>query len=160
MVTNKKVFLVDDCSFSVKLCVRCLSKNGFSNIHIFNSGKELLNNLDGKPDIIFLDYQLNDYTGKELLQKIKAFNPFILVVMISSQSSTDINTDLLNSGAFDYIIKDDNFIDKITELSHKLVSIFSFLQNTPDPEVLKISEKEYVNSSLNALKINSTKNLK
>lgn len=150
MIPYKNVFLVDDCPFFLKLCEKNLLKNGFINLHVFNSGEELLKHLDLKPDIIFLDYHLNDYTGNELLYKIKAFNPNILVVMISSQESMEVTIDLLNNGAFDYIIKDDNFIDKLSDVSYKLVSVFSSQQKSSGCGFDNFSEKEYKNIVLNA----------
>lgn len=152
MTPYKKVFLVDDCPFSVKICKKGLIKSGFLNIHVFKSGAELLSNLASKPDIIFLDYQLDDYTGKELLHKIKAFDPNILVVMISSQDSMEVTIELLNSGAFDYLIKDDNFIDKLLDVSYKIASVFSSQPNTPAAPVVNFSGKEYANIVLNAQK--------
>jgi signal transduction histidine kinase len=152
MIPHKKVFLVDDSPFFVKLCEKGLIKNGFSNIHVFNSGEELLSNLISKPDIIFLDYHLNDYTGKELLHKIKAFNPDIAVVMMSSQDSMDITIDLLNNGAFDYLIKNDVFIEKLLDVSYKLVSFFSSQQNAQASAINNFSGREYANIVLDAQK--------
>ena len=147
-----KIFLVDDCPFFVKLCEKGLIKNGFSNIHIFNSGEELISNLFLKPDIIFLDYHLNDFTGKELLYKIKTFNPLIEVVIISNQKSMDITIELLNSGAFDYLIKDNNFVEKLSEVSSKLDSVFAGRQNTAGVGIDNFSRREYTNIVLNAQK--------
>lgn len=147
-----KVFLVDDCPFFAKLCEKSLIKNGFSDIHVFNSGEELMSNLISQPDIIFLDYQLDDYTGKELLHKIKAFNPTIVVVMISNQNSMEITIDLLNNGAFDYLIKDDTFNDKLLDVSYKLVSFFSSQQNTQSRGIDNFSGREYANIVLDAQK--------
>lgn len=121
MNIKSKTFLVDDDPFCVTLYQQHLQNIGYSNLFTFFSGKELLENLDQQPDIIFLDYNLDDYTGEELLNKIKEFNPAINVVIISSQPKMEIAINLLNNGAFDYIIKQDKLPEKLSEVTYKLL---------------------------------------
>jgi two-component system response regulator AtoC len=70
------------------------------------SGKKLLENLTIKPDIITLDYNLPDNSGKELLKKIKAESPNTQVIIISGQNDVSVAVELLKEGVFDYIVKD------------------------------------------------------
>ena len=106
MRTTTKIFLVDDDPFCLAIYQQHLQNIGYPNTNAYSSGRELLDNLHQKPEIIFLDYNLEDYKGAELLLKIKEFDPAICVVIVSAQSDSSIPSNLLNTGAFDYIIKD------------------------------------------------------
>ena len=65
------------------------------------------------PKVIFLDYQLGDVNGLEILKKIKAVNPDTFVFFMSGQDKIEIAVNALKFGAIDYIIKNDDAKDKI-----------------------------------------------
>jgi DNA-binding NtrC family response regulator len=71
-----------------------------------HSGKELIAALPRKPDIITLDYSLPDFTGAELLKRIRQESPNTQVIVISGQSDIGVAVGLLKDGAYDYIVKD------------------------------------------------------
>jgi DNA-binding NarL/FixJ family response regulator len=58
------------------------------------------------PELIFLDYYLNDGTGNQIIKKIKAMNWNPKIIIISSQENTHIVSDLHKQGITGYIIKD------------------------------------------------------
>ncbi len=69
-----------------------------------------MNNLSHSPDVIILDYRLdgidkNAMNGIDTLDKIKAFNPDIPVVMLSSQDKIDVAINCMHHRAFDYVVK-------------------------------------------------------
>ncbi|WP_231557051.1 response regulator [Flavobacterium sp. AED] len=69
-----------------------------------------MENLSRNPDIIILDYQLdgiveNAMNGLETLDKIKAFNPQIPVIMLSSQDKIEVAINYIQYKAFDYVVK-------------------------------------------------------
>jgi DNA-binding NtrC family response regulator len=76
------------------------------NITKIQSGKELLDKLHEKPDIITLDYSLPDFNGLDLFKRIKHESPNTKVIVISGQSEVTVAVSLLKEGAFDYIVKD------------------------------------------------------
>jgi polysaccharide export outer membrane protein len=118
-----KFFVVDDDIFCANMHQQFLKNLNFKDIIYFSNGIECLNNLHLKPDIIFLDYNMNDMNGFEVLKKIKRYNPNIYVVIISSQESLKIAVDALKYGAFDYIIKDNNVCDKIALIISNIIKI-------------------------------------
>lgn len=111
-----RIFLVDDDPFCQAMYEQQLNNLGFTNIVVYASGKELLQHLNENPNLVVLDYNLEDYKGIELLQKIKLFNSDITVIIVSGQ--VDIFTEklLIEKGALDYIHKGDNEMEKLTEV--------------------------------------------
>ena len=105
-----KLFLVDDDALFLKsLEIDFLQHADFS-IEAFATGERCMENLSHNPDVIILDYLLDgvDKTamnGVETLDKIKAFNPDIPVVMLSSQDKVDVAINCMHHRAFDYVVK-------------------------------------------------------
>jgi two-component system, OmpR family, response regulator len=105
-----KLFLVDDDSVFLKsLEIEFLNHTDFT-VETFATGELCLENLSRDPDVIILDYHLdgvnkNAMNGIETLDKIKAFNPDIPVVMLSSQDKIDVAISCMHHRAFDYVVK-------------------------------------------------------
>jgi len=105
-----KVFLVDDdVMFLKSLEIDFLQSADFT-IETYTTGELCLENLSHHPDVIVLDYFLDgiDKTamnGIVTLDKIKAVNPDIPVVILSSQDKIDVAIDCMHHRAFDYVVK-------------------------------------------------------
>lgn len=132
----KKIFIVDDNAFVSELYKHHLNQMGYENTEIYLDSISALNHLIDKPEIIFLDYQMDTLNGFELLNKIKRFDPNILVVMISGQDDMNIAIDSLKYGAFDYIIKGGKELDKINEVLNRINYYLTELENNK-PSILK-----------------------
>ena len=104
-IKKLKIFLVDDDDFCLSLYQQFLNKLGHSEIACYKSGKACLDNITQYPDIIFLDYTMEDMNGIDVLQSIKEFDNEITVIFISGQEEIDIAVNALKYGAFDYITK-------------------------------------------------------
>ena len=100
-----------------------LKNNHYENIISFSSGEECLDELHQKPDIIFLDHNMEDLNGFEVLKKIKRYDPNIYVIMVSAQENIDTAVNALKYGAFDYIVKDANVCERMTDTIEKIVKI-------------------------------------
>lgn len=118
-----KFFIVDDDIFCANMYEQYLKNANYSDITYFNNGNDCLNNLNQNPDIIFLDHNMDDITGFEVLKKIKRYNPNIYVVMISGQENIKTAVDALKYGAFDYVIKDANVCDKLTQVINNIIKV-------------------------------------
>jgi two-component system OmpR family response regulator len=107
---KKKVFLVDDDAvFLRSLQIEFLHHTDFV-VETFATGELCLENLSTAPDVIILDYHLNGIdknamNGIETLDKIKALNPDIPVVMLSSQDKIEVAISCMHHRAFDYVVK-------------------------------------------------------
>lgn len=133
-----KFFIVDDDVFCSSLYEQHLNNIGCTNITHFSNGIDCLNNLHENPDIIFLDHNMNDLTGFEVLKKIKRINPAIYVVMISGQDDIKTAVDALKYGAFDYLIKDDQVSTKIKMLISKIITIKEELKKSNGGIITKL----------------------
>lgn len=110
-----KLFLVDDDAVFLKLFEIDLREQADFDIETYATGELCIQNLSNNPDVIILDYHLNGIdkntmNGIETLDKIKAINPHIPVVMLSSQDEIEVAIKCMNHKAFDYVIKSETSI--------------------------------------------------
>lgn len=131
-----KIFLVDDDLFSLSLYEQSLRNLGYTDITPFQSGTDCLNQLIQKPQVIFLDHNLDHLSGFEILKKIKRFDPNMYVVMVSGQEDMQKALDSLRYGAFDYLIKGQNEVEKMKTVLERIGQIQEMLAKK-QPSTLK-----------------------
>ncbi len=137
MGTNSfKIFLVDDNIFHLNVMNQMLIDQDYQDNYLFTSGVDCLENIHLNPDIVFLDHNMDIYTGYEVLKKIKRYNPNIFVVMVSSQEAVKTAVDTLKHGAFDYIEKDDHLEKNLENTLKKIIEVKELLQ-AKKPSLLK-----------------------
>jgi len=105
------IFIVEDDPWYGEILEYHLSLNPDYSITRFTSGKDCLDNLHKKPDLITVDFSLPDMTGDKLFEKIRAYNDQLPVIVISGQEEITVAVDLLKKGVTDYLVKDDNTKD-------------------------------------------------
>lgn len=120
MAKDFKIFIVEDDVWYGEVLEYQLKLNPEYSVERFASGKECLDNLHQKPDLVTLDYSLQDMLGIEVLKKIKTEDPEIPVVMISGQEDVSTAVNLLNAGAYDYIVKDEDAKDRIWNVAKNI----------------------------------------
>lgn len=118
-----KFFIVDDDRFCANVYEQYLKNYNYEDITYFSSGEECLDELYQKPDIIFLDHNMEELNGFEVLIKIKRYDPNIYVIMVSAQESIETAINALKYGAFDYLVKDANVCEKMTKTIEKISMI-------------------------------------
>jgi two-component system OmpR family response regulator len=123
-----KLFLVDDDALFLKsLEIEFLEHADFT-IETYATGELCMQNLSHNPDVIILDYQLdgidkNAMNGIETLDKIKAFNPDISVVMLSSQDKIEVAINCMHHRAFDYVVKSETAFVRLQKI---ITTIFKY----------------------------------
>lgn len=130
-----KLFLVDDDALLLKSMELDFKEHTDFEIETYATGELCINNIAKNPDVIILDYHLdgiekNAMNGIDTLDKIKAINPEIPVIMHSSQDRIDIAINCMHHKAFDYVIKSETSfirlqknvenIFKIRKMKHEL----------------------------------------
>ena len=108
-----KIFVVEDSEWYNRLLVHTLSLNPDFEVKSFFNGKDFLNSLIESPDIVTLDYRLPDFTGLEVLKRIRQENSDVQVILISEQEDIDTVVNLLKMGVYDYISKSDDIKDRL-----------------------------------------------
>ena len=123
-----KLFLVDDDALFLKsLEIEFLDHADFI-IETYETGELCMDNLSHNPDVIILDYFLDGIdkfamNGIETLDKIKAFNPDIPVVMLSSQDKIDVAISCMHHRAFDYVVKSETAFVRLQKI---ITTIFHY----------------------------------
>lgn len=125
-MTQKKIFIVDDNEMFAQMLKDHLSNNPNYRISIFNTGEDCVKNLYLNPDLIVLDYFLNDVykdaaTGLEILEEIKKLNNKVHVIMLSSQEKYTVAAQTISKGAEQYVVKDDDAFKNVSKI---LLDIF------------------------------------
>ena len=97
-------------------------------IETFATGELCMLNLSHDPDVIILDYFLdgiekNAMNGIETLDKIKAYNPDIPVVILSSQDKIDVAVNCMHHRAFDYVVKSETAFMRLQKI---ITAIFRY----------------------------------
>jgi len=130
MKNNKKIkiFLVDDDAVYLKLLEIEFRAHGDMDIETYANGDECLAHLNNNPDIIILDYLLdgidaNAMNGIETLDKIKAMNPDIPVVMLSAQDKIEVAIDCMHHKAFDYVVKSETAFLRLQKIITTILQI-------------------------------------
>lgn len=117
------IYLIDDDELLELVFDRILKKSYTKyKLTVFSSGQEALQSLENEhPKVIFLDYGLPGLDGAEVLEKIKASYPDIVVYILSGNEDPRIREELLSLGAEGFISKQyDGFeeaFNKVVELN-------------------------------------------
>ena len=116
-----KLFLVDDDAVFLKLLEIEFLEHADFEIETFATGELCIANLAHNPDVIVLDYYLDGVdrdaiNGIDTLDQIKAFNPDIPVVMLSSQDKIDVAINCMHHMAFDYVVKSETAFMRLKKI--------------------------------------------
>jgi two-component system, OmpR family, response regulator len=120
------LFLVDDdVHFLKSLEIEFTQHSNFT-IETFVSGELCVAALENNPDLIILDYLLdgtnkNAMHGIQTLDKIKAFNPDIPVIMLSAQDKIEVAVNCMHHKAFDYVVKSETAFLRLQKI---ITSVF------------------------------------
>ena len=99
------VLVVDDDPTSCALTGQILETLGYHVISAQNGEEGLLRFEERRPDLVISDLMMPIMDGAEMMQKIKADNPTVPVVIMTVVDSADQAVRLIKSGADDYLTK-------------------------------------------------------
>lgn len=100
----KRVLLVEDDPVT-RWMVRTAVKNDCDLMTAANARRAMVMYRNYKPDLVLLDINLPDMSGKEILSEIMDTDPGAFVVMFSSQDSMENITETMEDGARGFIAK-------------------------------------------------------
>jgi two-component system response regulator HydG len=99
------ILVIDDDTDICLLLKRYLEKNN----HRIETAFSLKKGLDAfkafKPDVVLCDFRLPDGEGLEAIQRFKAIDPEVQVIIMTGYSDVKVAIDCIKRGAFDYVTK-------------------------------------------------------
>jgi len=133
-MTKVSILIIDD---EVELC-QSLSEmlkeeeDGYK-VSVANSGKKGLEKIKEEvPDLVLLDIKMPEMDGIETLEKIKAIDEDVLVIMLTAYQTVETAVKAMKLGAYDYISKPFNYEElkiiikralQIRDLSREVISL-------------------------------------
>lgn len=143
-MTKVSILIIDD---EVELC-QSLSEmlkeeeDGYK-VSVANSGKKGLEKIKEEvPDLVLLDIKMPEMDGIETLEKIKAIDEDVLVIMLTAYQTVETAVKAMKLGTYDYISKPFNYEElkiiikralqtrdlsrEVISLRHQLRDKFSF----------------------------------
>jgi two-component system OmpR family response regulator len=116
-----KLFLVDDDALFLKTLEMQFHDHAYFNIETFSTGELCVKNLHNLPDVIILDYELDSVdktamNGLATLDKIKAWDPDMPVIMLSAQDKIEVAVNCMHHKAFDYVVKSETAFVRLQKI--------------------------------------------
>ena len=119
-VFDKKIFLVDDDYFLTATLEKVLNNVGYKNIEIYPSGKGCMKFIRNNPEIVFLDYQMDNMDGIEVLKMIKGYSEDIQIIFTTSMESVVLAIKSIKLGASDFLLKKDITEKEVESIMNKI----------------------------------------
>ena len=103
-----RVLLVDDFQ-SWRYCLRSLLQQHRDDVEIVGEASDGLQAIEQaqelRPDLILLDIGLPKLDGIETARRLRGLSPHSKIIFVSQESSAEVITEALATGAQDYIVK-------------------------------------------------------
>ncbi|MES2836469.1 MAG: response regulator [Bacteroidota bacterium] len=121
------IFLVEDDKLYLHAVGFNLNKRKEYKIFCYSSGEDCLKNMSLNPDIVILDYYLNETNpesldGLTVLLEIKKIKPSTIVIMLSSQKNLTVAMRTLKAEAYTYLIKNKQTLSQLNEVIDQVVN--------------------------------------
>lgn len=144
------IFIVEDDEMFIRLIKSKLEKEGFKNIKSFTSIKDLFLQIDLKPNIIILDYMLDDGVGSKVVEEVNEFKYDVEIIAMSGQQSIETAVSLMNLGVRDYIVKNHMALGR---LSISVLSAFVAIEKKAENAKQKMIKNLLIYFSIFAVSI-------
>ncbi|OGR01442.1 MAG: hypothetical protein A2511_00780 [Deltaproteobacteria bacterium RIFOXYD12_FULL_50_9] len=118
-MTNFKVLVVDDeAEFASTLAER-LNMRNFKTEMAYSGGQALAMVKPFSPDVVLLDLKMPDMNGLDVLDRIRAIDPTVEVIMLTGHGAATNGYDGSKiRGAFDYIMKPVEITELVEKIRH------------------------------------------
>ncbi|MEO8591041.1 MAG: response regulator [Flavobacteriales bacterium] len=125
-MANRKIFIVDDDMMLATMLADHLRSSFPHHVSVFHTGEECLAQLNEHPDLVVLDYHLNNVVkdaadGLRILEKIKKLDRQVHVIMLSSQTQYGIALQTVQKGAEQYVLKGKDQFDEIDRIVREML---------------------------------------
>lgn len=151
------VLIIEDEHILAKKIAKYLTLKDFD-VRVVNNGPDGLKEMETFfPEAIILDYNLpGALNGLEVLEKIRAFDTAIKVILMTGQGNVRLAVDAIKAGAYDYLSKP----VVLSEL--KLLLEKAIMQNRSEGQLSYFHDKEATRSGIDQIigKSNTVRQLK
>lgn len=122
-----KIFIVDDDVMLATMLADHLRSSFPHHVEVFHTGEECLAHLNEHPDLVILDFHLNNTVkdaadGLRILEKIKKMDRRVHVIMLSSQTQYGIALQTVQKGAEQYVMKGKDQFDEIDRIVGEMLN--------------------------------------
>lgn len=131
-----KILITDDDQKLLKMLKRTLT---YENMDVLTAttGVEALEVVSQqKPDVMILDWMMPEMDGLELIQRLRAMNNRLPVLMLTARDAIEDRVDGLESGADDYLVKP--FAP--SELVARVHALLRRIETRPDDTVVQYAD--------------------
>src|SRR3989339_324503 len=107
MHTQTNILVIDDEQIMREGCSRILSKDGWT-VTTAENGNLGLDKFQIRPekiDVILLDLMMPGMSGMEVLERLRAIDPNLLVIVITGYATVESAVEAMKKGAYDFIPK-------------------------------------------------------
>jgi len=105
MKNKGRIFLLDDEELIVSMLSKALKKDGYE-VRVETSTHDIIQKIKAfTPDIVLLDINLQDRNGIDILKEIKDDGIITQVVMLTADDTADTAVKAMKLGAVDYLTK-------------------------------------------------------
>jgi len=132
-----KILIVDDEAAQREMLAGYLQKNGYD-VKMAGGGKEALDIYAGFfAPVAVIDMKMPDMSGLELLGRLREYNPFIQIIVLTAFGTVETAVDAMRRGAFGYLTKPVNLeelqinLKKASE-QNRLITENDILRRTVD----------------------------
>ena len=138
LLAKMKIIIIEDDQEVLSFLKRELESHNFSVIAFTNGYDGLSAVLESTYDLIILDLNLPDINGGIICQKIRAAKKMVPVLVLSGEDATSSKTQLLDSGADDYLTKPFHKSELIARINALLRRPLNLSEN-----IIKIADLEF-----------------
>jgi DNA-binding response OmpR family regulator len=111
-----KIMVVDDDPLYLTLINQQFKNNGMNHVEFFESAIEVLKSDFGKPDIVFVDFHMNDINGARASKMFSKKWKQARIVLISNSDSIKKKVKKSRYGIDDTVLKDSDFSDILMQV--------------------------------------------
>ncbi len=124
--SKRKLFVIEDNRTEGMLFRLALGSIPNLEIKHFATGRDLLNNLKHKPDIILVDLMLPDISGFDLIREVRTYHPEIRIVVASAQRDIDLIAKIQEQGVYNYLIKSESCLSYLQDVIRDLLIVMDY----------------------------------
>ena len=123
MDTKKKILIVEDDEFTIKLYTRLLTDAGYEIVNTTNASEALAMAKREMPNLVIMDLMLMDGNGFEVIKSIRKEKNLMKIPIITLSNlgqETDIN-EAIKKGSNKYFVKSNTRFEEVVEAIKNLI---------------------------------------